>query len=154
MGIPMRRQDRKTEDDLAQELLRSASYGMLSTADAQGNPYGVPLSYVYMGGNIYFHGALEGRKASNARSNQRASFCVVDGAEPLPEKFSMRYRSVIVSGEITEVDGPEKREALQSFLHKYSANHLEEGQVYLEKTEDQTMVLRLEVKEVSGKIRG
>ncbi|CAA7600571.1 Pyridoxamine 5'-phosphate oxidase [Acididesulfobacillus acetoxydans] len=153
MGIPMRRQDRKTEDDHAQELLRNGTYGILSTADAQGNPYGVPLSYVYIGRNLYFHGAHEGRKVTNARQNKQASFCVVDGAEPLPERFSMRYRSVIVSGEITEVEGREKREALQGFLRKYSSNYLEEGRRYLEKTEEQTIVLRLEVQELSGKTR-
>ncbi|KLU62556.1 pyridoxamine 5'-phosphate oxidase [Peptococcaceae bacterium CEB3] len=149
----MRRQDRKTEDDQARELLREGTYGILSTADADGNPYGVPLSYVYRGGNIYFHGAYEGRKVIHVRQNKRVSFCVVDGAEPLPERFSMRYRSVIVSGEITEAEGPEKRDALQGFLDKYSADYLEAGQLYLEKTEGQTMVLKLEIKEVSGKIR-
>lgn len=149
----MRRQDRKTEDDQARELLRNGSYGILSTADAQGNPYGVPLSYVYMGNNIYFHGAGQGHKLTNARQNRRVSFCVVDRAEPIPEKFSMRYLSVIVFGEITEVEGLEKREALQGFLDKYSANYPQEGQAYLQNTEEQTMVLRLEIQQISGKTR-
>ncbi len=57
----MRRKDRETSEEEACQLLAAGEYGVLSTVGADGEPYGVPLSYVYRDGEIFFHSAPEGR---------------------------------------------------------------------------------------------
>ena len=51
----MRRKDRQLslEDTLA--VLEQGEYGILSTTCKDGTPYGVPVSYAYSNGCIYFH---------------------------------------------------------------------------------------------------
>ncbi len=56
----MRRIDREISEHEAVELLHKAEYGVLSTVDKSGQPYGVPLSYVYKDNAIYFHCAVDG----------------------------------------------------------------------------------------------
>ena len=45
----MRRKDKALPDAAAMQLLEHAEYGVLSTVDAAGQPYGVPLNYVLLG---------------------------------------------------------------------------------------------------------
>lgn len=54
-----RRKDRLLDDDECKRILRSGSYGVLSTINENGYPYGVPLSYVYFNDFIYIHGSKE-----------------------------------------------------------------------------------------------
>jgi hypothetical protein len=51
----VRRKDRGIGTREAIEILDSAEYGVLSTVDKDGQPYGIPLSYVYKNNSIYFH---------------------------------------------------------------------------------------------------
>ena len=60
--MEMRRKDRKLDEQIAVSLLEHCEYAVLSTVDGDGNPYGVPISPVLEGKNLYFHCALEGRK--------------------------------------------------------------------------------------------
>ena len=56
--------------------------------------------------------ALEGYKLELLNQNPNASFCVIDQDEILPEKFTTKYKSVIVQGKITVADEHEKRNAI------------------------------------------
>jgi nitroimidazol reductase NimA-like FMN-containing flavoprotein (pyridoxamine 5'-phosphate oxidase superfamily) len=149
----MRRRERKMDDREALELLEKGLYGVLSTIDEDGYAYGVPLSYVYIDGNIYFHCAGEGSKLDNIRHNSRVSFCVVNKAEPLPEDFSMRYESVIVFGQAQEVQGREKDKALRAILDKYSGEYIEEGLDYIRKAGNAAAAVRMSIQHIAGKAR-
>ncbi|MDF2929466.1 MAG: Pyridoxamine 5-phosphate oxidase-related protein [Anaerospora sp.] len=46
----------------AMEMLEQGEYGVLSTVDKAGQPYGVPLNYIIIDNAIYLHCALEGHK--------------------------------------------------------------------------------------------
>jgi nitroimidazol reductase NimA-like FMN-containing flavoprotein (pyridoxamine 5'-phosphate oxidase superfamily) len=48
----IRRKDREIETNEAITLLAKCEYGVLSTADKNGQPYGVPLHYVYKDNSI------------------------------------------------------------------------------------------------------
>ncbi len=48
-----RRKDREINSEVATELLNSAECGTLSTVGEDGQPYGLPISYVYKNGRIY-----------------------------------------------------------------------------------------------------
>ena len=150
---PMRRKDRETSEAEARQLLAGCEYGVLSTLGPDGAPYGVPLSYVYREGEIYFHSAPEGRKVDYLRAGAAASFCVVGATELLPEKFSTRYESAIASGEVRELEGEEKRTALGWLVEKYAPEFRRQGQEYIVEAEGKTRVFALRVRHVSGKRR-
>ena len=58
----VRRQDRLLSESDAVSLLREGEYGCLSLVDEAGNPYGIPISYVWDGNeSIYLHCAPEGK---------------------------------------------------------------------------------------------
>lgn len=149
----LRRSDRKMDMDGVTSLLEIGTYGVLSTTSADGYAYGVPLSYVFLDGNIYFHCAIDGHKLENILHNDKVSFCVVGETEPLPEKFSMNYQSVIVFGKITEIIGDEKKGALMALVEKYASSNAEKGRQYVKSDEYKTKVLKLCIEHVSGKIR-
>ena len=78
MNRSMRRKDRQMSQESARELLNHGDYGVLSSVDEEGQPYGVPVNYVYDGEKtIYFHCAREGHKLDNLRSNPRVCFTIV-----------------------------------------------------------------------------
>ena len=150
----MRQQKRQLSRPEAEEILAQGTYGVLSLNGGDGYPYGVPLSYVYLGNSIYLHCAREGRKLSHIRRDPRVSFCVVGEAYPLPDKFSMQYRSAMAFGQASEVKDEEKLPVLLAFLEKYStAEYLEKGREYAVKSLEKTMVIRIEIEHLTGKAR-
>lgn len=149
----MRREDRAVDDLEAQEILEKGEYGVLSTVGADGEPYGVPLSYVYREGEIHLHCALEGRKIDNLKQHPRASFCVVSSTKLEPEMFSTRYESAIATGEVRELAGEEKLRSLMWLIQKYSPEFQEEGAKYIESREELTRVFALHVERLTGKRR-
>lgn len=151
----LRRQDLKMEDNTVLEILKTGDYGTLSTVNAEGYPYGVPLSYVYSekAHSIYFHCAQEGQKLDNITANNKASFCVIGEAQTLPDRFSVKFQSVIAFGQMIEVEGEEKQEALVLVLTKYSNEFMEKGLKYLEADQSKTRVFKLAIEHLSGKAR-
>ena len=149
----MRRADRAMSEPDARELLQKALHGVLSLAGSAGEGYGVPLSYALVDDCLYLHCAPEGRKLEALRARPLASFCVVGAVETLPEKFSTRYESVIVSGEVEELSGEEKLTALRALVAKYSADYQAEGEKYIAAAAAKTCALHMKIRELSGKRR-
>lgn len=149
----LRRSDRALDNEAAYGLLAAAEYGILSTADPGGQPYGVPLSFCMLEDGIYFHCAVEGHKLDNLAQNPKASFCVVGRTRVLPGKFSTAYESVIVYGTVSEVFGAGKRAGMEGLLRKYSAEHFEKGLKYIDSLDWKTKVFRLTIDAVSAKAR-
>lgn len=76
----VRRRDRLMPEEQVLRLLREGEYGYLSMADAGGEPYGLPISYVWdeaAGNVVYLHCAPEGRKLRVLAERPDVSFCVV-----------------------------------------------------------------------------
>jgi nitroimidazol reductase NimA-like FMN-containing flavoprotein (pyridoxamine 5'-phosphate oxidase superfamily) len=153
MQQPIRRADRKIDSDEAIELLHNCEYGVLSTVDKHGQPYGIPLNYVFSNNCIYFHCATVGHKLDNLRSCNRVSFCVVGDTEVLPDKFSTRYSSAVVTGSATEIFNHEKEEALQLLVRKYSPGFIREGTDYIAQKGQETRVIRIVADCITGKAR-
>ncbi|MCK4509744.1 MAG: pyridoxamine 5'-phosphate oxidase family protein [Desulfuromonadales bacterium] len=148
----MRRSDKALPDDATVSLLQAGEYGVLSTVDGEGQPYGVPLNYSFDGERLYFHCALKGHKLDNILANNKVSFCVVGRTKLLPAEFSTEYESVIVTGSASVVQGDEKYQALVSLLEKYSADFIDEGRDYIVKLDSRTKVVRVDVDSMTGKI--
>lgn len=109
-----------TPEERAAVLHRGPS-GVLALAGDDGYPYAVPMSYVYDGAKLYFHCAKSGHKLDAIRRNCKASFCVIDQDQIVPEEYTSHFRSVIVFGtmRILEDDG-EKRAAIEALALKYA----------------------------------
>lgn len=150
----IRKKEREVSLEEAQRILSENNYGVLSTINADnGYPYGVPISYSYMNNEIYFHGAREGLKVESFTKDNRVCFTVIGKTEILPEKFSTKYESTIVYGRLIELTEEEKKCALFELIKKYSADFLEEGKIYIEKSGDRTRVYKIKIEHISGKAR-
>jgi nitroimidazol reductase NimA-like FMN-containing flavoprotein (pyridoxamine 5'-phosphate oxidase superfamily) len=149
----IRRKDRVMEQEKMIKVLENQAYGILSTVDANGQPYGLPLSYVYKNGIIYFHSATEGHKLENLQENSKVSFCVVGQTCVIPDKFTTDYESVIAFGEAVETDDEEKKEVLMEILLKYSPDFLEKGKLYIQNAAHKTKVYKIKIDHMTGKAR-
>lgn len=149
----MRRKDRSIDSEQAVQLLKNEQYGVLSTVGENGYAYGIPLNYAYYNGNIYFHCAVEGNKLDNIMFNNKVSFCVVGSTEPIPDKFSYRFESVVVFGRAEEVYDKEKEDALMALIQKYSSEFIEKGQEYVRKDGIKSRVIKINIEHITGKAR-
>jgi nitroimidazol reductase NimA-like FMN-containing flavoprotein (pyridoxamine 5'-phosphate oxidase superfamily) len=149
----IRRSDREITIQEAIELLDSAEYGIMSTVGKDGQPYGLPLSYVYKNDCIYFHCAVSGHKLENIEHNPKVSFCVVGKTKVLPDKFATEYESTVVFGVASEVNGTERYDAVLWLLEKYCSNFIAEGKRYIELKDKITKVFKIEIDRISGKAR-
>jgi nitroimidazol reductase NimA-like FMN-containing flavoprotein (pyridoxamine 5'-phosphate oxidase superfamily) len=153
MERKIRRIDRAISESEAIEILQKGEYGILSTVSADGQPYGVPVSYSYTEDGIYFHCAVEGHKVDNLTGSNKVSFCVVGKTEVLPAQFGTKYESVIVFGEAFEVTAADKHKGLLELLKKYSPEFIEEGRRYIESAGGKTRVYKIVVESITGKSR-
>jgi len=149
----MRRKERALTEEETLAILRKGEYGVLSTVDDDGYPYGVPISYVYCDNRIWFHGAKEGHKVSNIELSNKASFCVVGNTKLLPDKFSTIYESAIAFGNIHKCTDDEKMKALTLIVEKYSSDYKEKGLKYAESSLDKVGSYYLEIEHITGKAR-
>ncbi|MEJ2422183.1 MAG: pyridoxamine 5'-phosphate oxidase family protein [Acidobacteriota bacterium] len=149
----MRRKDRQIEPAETEAPLESGEYGVLSTVDGDGQPYGVPVNYVYRDGAVYLHCALAGHKLDNIKSNPRVSFCVVGKTRVLPAEFATEYESAVIFGIASEPSGEERRQALEGLLEKYSPDFMNEGRDYIQRKDKVTKVVKINIRHVSGKAR-
>ncbi len=150
---PMRRKDRLIDTEDAVQILQTAEYGVLSTVDVDGQPYGIPLSYVYKDNAIYFHCAVDGQKLENIANNPKVSFCVTGRTTVLPEQFATLYESVVAFGTAGEVHGAERQKAFEWLLEKYCSEFMEEGLGYIKSENKRTKIVKIEISLFSGKAR-
>ena len=149
----MRRIERQMSEMESFELLNKGKYGILSTCGEDNQPYGIPLSYVVINKDIYFHCAGVGTKLDNISVNDKVSFTVVGKTEVLQEKFSTEYESVIAFGHAIKLKEEEKYEPLMEFIRKYSPEFIEEGKLYIDKAKEKTTLVKIKIYSFSGKHR-
>jgi nitroimidazol reductase NimA-like FMN-containing flavoprotein (pyridoxamine 5'-phosphate oxidase superfamily) len=151
----MRRKDRLiTDKNTIDGIIGRCRVCRLGMCD-EGQPYIVPLSFGYDGQFLYFHAAREGRKVDILKRNNRVCFEfdipgeVVTGDQAC--NWSINYESVIGSGaaEIME-DAAAKETALNCVMRQYSgaADWTFAGEAL-----DKTLVIRVGIREISGKAR-
>lgn len=122
----MRRSKQRLPREVAVEILERNTSGVLALSGDDGYPYAVPMSYVYAEGKIYFHSAKNGHKIDAIQRNEKASFCVIDQDQIVPEQYTTFFRSVIVFGRLRLVeDMEEMRRIAAALAMKYSADFKE-----------------------------
>ena len=147
----IRRKDRELSHSEAIDILAKGGYGVLSV-NGDDYAYGIPMSYIYLNDSLYLHCALEGKKLTHIRKDNKVTFGVVIDAVPVPHQFSMNYHSAMAFGRVSEVsDADEKYQALLAFVDKYSANHREAGIQCADRDGHKTIVLKLTIEHLTGK---
>lgn len=116
----MRRKKQLLSREESVEVLRRGTSGVLALLGDGGYPYAVPISYVYDGGKVFFHSAKAGHKIDAIRKCGKASFCVIDQDNIVPEEYTTYFRSVIAFGKVRILeDEKETREAIEKLALKY-----------------------------------
>jgi len=152
IGEPM------TKEEI-EEFLNRAVTGRLGTC-ADGNPYIVPLSFVYLNGKIYYHWfSYSGRKIRNIKKNRNVCF---EADKSTHDHLS--YKSVIADGKISRVtDKSEKFKVMKALARKFPAystgewHNPEINEIVrkgFEAIAEAAEVYRIDIEHISGKKKG
>ena len=149
----MRRKKQALDPAACGAILEAGTSGVLALSGADGQPYAVPLSYVYRAGKVYFHCAKAGYKLDLLAQNPKASFCVIGQDQVVPEKYTTHFRSVIVFGTVRELTDPaEKRAAIEALARRYSPGEPAEGiDAEIARYWDRLCMLELTPSRITGK---
>lgn len=103
------------------------------------------------------HGYLRLQKRKEKRTfalYPEVSFCVIGNTHVVPEQFSTNYSSIVLTCRARTGLSPEERmHALRLLMEKYTPEHLAAGEKYAEKSFHRTEIIRLQIKEFSGKCK-
>lgn len=149
----MRRKNQQLTDKECTEILKNATSGVLALSGDGGYPYAVPLSYVYDGAKIYFHCAKSGHKIDAINRDAKASFCVIAQDVVVPEKYTTRYKSVILFGKIRILEKEdEKHAAIEKLAVKYASDNTQDDiEQEVERYKSALCMLELTPDYISGK---
>lgn len=149
----LRRKKQALSKENCAAVLNRGTSGVLALVGDDDYPYAVPISYVYDGEKLYFHCAKSGHKLDAIRRNPKASFCVIDQDQIVPEEYTTYFRSVIVFGKIRILkDDGEKRSAIEKLALKYAPdNTMESRQEAIEKEWNPLCTLEMVPEHISGK---
>lgn len=169
----MRRKDREMSREFGIELIDRADFGVVSIIDKNNEPYGIPLSIVRDGNNLYFHSALDGKKVKIFEKNPIVSVSFV-GQVKVPENytdqemsemakdksksdlfiskiFTTEYESAIIKGKVSLVeDKEEKFTAMKLICEKYVPTKMDYFKLAFAKA-DLTNLYKIEIEEVKAK---
>lgn len=153
----MLREMRRKRQALSQEeissVLNRGTSGVLALLGDENYPYAVPISYVYDGENLYFHCAKSGHKLDAIQRNAKASFCVIDQDQIVPEEYTSYFRSVIAFGKMEVLkDELEKRTAIEKLAVKYAPNDTDTRRNNaIEQEWTALCMLKMRIEHISGK---
>lgn len=119
------KKNRALSREEAIRILTETRDGTLALIGENGYPYSVPMSYAYLDGKIYLHGLNKGYKMDMLRKNDKVSFSVIGESMVVPEKTSVKFKSVIIFGRARILPEEEKGAALALISDKYSGDYPE-----------------------------
>lgn len=149
----MRRKRQMLGKEECEEILNRGTSGVLALLGDDAYPYAVPISYVYEDGKLYFHSARSGHKLDAVREYPKASFCVIDQDQIVPEEYTTYFRSVIAFGSIRILENEEeKRNAIEKLTIRYAPEESEENrQKAIEREWTPLCMLEMTIEHLSGK---
>jgi len=134
------------EED-ARELLSTCRVGRLGCVD-NGEPYVVPINYVFEDGSVYSH-SLPGRKIEVLRANPRACLQV----DEIENDFV--WRSVIAYGNFEEIRVPsDRRSILSKLLARFPLLTPVESQMAQDAGAPDSVVFRIRIDRLTGVAEG
>ena len=124
----------------------------------EGQPYVIPTGFARVNDTLYFHGSAASRMLRTMADEVQVCVTVtlVDGIVMARSGFhsSMNYRSVVILGRATQVEGrDEKLAALAAFSEQVMPGRWKDLRETTDAELKGTLVLTLPLKEVSAKVR-
>jgi nitroimidazol reductase NimA-like FMN-containing flavoprotein (pyridoxamine 5'-phosphate oxidase superfamily) len=125
--------------------------------EVDGRPYVMPTLHARVGDRLYVHGSAASRMLRHAEAG--APVCVtvtlVDGLVLAKSVFnhSVNYRSAVIFGTATLVEGDEKREALRALTEQLAPGRWDEARQPSDQELKATWILSLPLDEASAKVR-
>lgn len=149
----MRRKKQMLSVDECIEILNKGTSGVLALLGDNDYPYAVPISYVYCNSKIYFHGAKNGHKIDAVNKCSKASFCVIDQDNIIPEEYTTYFRSVIAFGNIRIMENEtEIKKAIEDLAKKYYPGDDEAGRnAEIERESKLLCMMEFSIEHLSGK---
>ncbi len=124
---------------------------------SDGHPFVIPTGYGRMGDDLYIHGSAASRMLRNLQKGVEICVTVtlLDGLVLARSAFhhSMNYRSVVVLGTATLVEGEEKLTALRAISENIIRGRWDDVRQPSDQELKATSVLKLPIAEASAKIR-
>lgn len=131
-------------EQAARELLKERGFGHLGITLDDGEPYVVPVNYVYLDEEIFIH-SLPGKKLDALRANGKVCLQV----EKIETDF--RWQSVIVSGEFQEIKRTnEKVKILLEFNKRFKQLTPVEAMIEEKWNSGGLVVFRINIKKLTG----
>ncbi|RKI70595.1 pyridoxamine 5'-phosphate oxidase family protein [bacterium 1xD42-67] len=153
----MRRDDRAQDRDFSLALIDRCTHGVMALSTGEPLPYCLPLSFVRIGEDLFFHCAREGRKVDLLRRSPQVCVTFIGDDRPAfvaPAMYTTYFQSVIITGTAAEVRDPsEKSAALRALCQKVTPDHMEGFEAALEQSLAVTAVWRIRMEEISGKAK-
>jgi len=153
------------DKEVIKTILAEAEYGALALC-YDNKPYSLPINFVEVNNEIYFHGAKKGKKLDLIKENSFASFSVVESYSVLPSYFSAdegsacpathMFKSVIIDGKMKLVEKyDEKAEALEQLMKKFQSEgkYIPMHDKMYEKMINATALFKLVPNSITGKIK-
>lgn len=170
----MRRKDREMSLDFSVKLIDNSTYGVLSLIDSVGYPYGIPLSIVRDGYNLYFHSAKQGKKVDSMQDGNPVSVAFIgrvevpelysesqlsdfleeehSGKTLISKVFTTEFESTIVLGVIREVTNEKERiNAMRLICEKYTPSKMPLFDLAINAGMSRTAIYRIEMASITGK---
>ena len=148
----LRRWKQGLSREKAMEILIRNTSGTLAIMGEDEYPYAVPLSYVCVDDKLYFHSSKDGYKMEMIKKHEKASFCVIDQDEIVPEKFTTHYRSVIVFGKTRLLEDPtEMRRIAAALGMKYSADYKDKIPAEIDAYMKRLAIIEMTIEHITAK---
>ena len=151
----MRRKEKEITDIRSiEEIINKAKVCRLALT-LDDIPYIVPVCFGYSAETIYFHSARKGEKINIIKKNNRVCF-EFDVDHELVESeeacsWDMKFRSVIGFGKAFFVENiEEKQEALRIIMQNYTDRIF----LFPEKNLNSTLVVKIDIEQMTGKKSG
>lgn len=153
----MRRSDRARDREFSLALIDRCTHGVMALSTGEAVPYCLPLSFVRVGDELYFHCAREGRKIDLMRRFPQVCVTFVGEDRPAfvaPAEYTTWFQSAIVTGTASEVNDPdEKTQALRALCQKVTPEHMDGFGAAIEKSLAVTAVWKVHMEEITGKAK-
>lgn len=153
------------DENIINNILEDVEYGTLSLC-ANNKPYSLPLNFVQIKDEIFFHGSKSGKKIDLIKQNQNASFSVVESLSLLPSYFSTSkgnacpatqfFKSIIIDGKVEIIeDYKEKEIVLEALMKKLQkeGKYIPLNNEMYKKAINATGVFKLKVEQKTCKVK-
>ena len=134
------------------QILKNELRGVLAVLGDDDYPYALPINFYYSENDnkIYFHSGKKGHKLDAISKHDKVSFCVYDKGYHEDGHWSLNIKSVIVFGKIKVVENWSE-DMMISFCKRFT-DDMSYIKNEIEHFADNTVVLELEIENMTGKI--